>query len=210
MELIVALVLIALIGAWWIARTRARRKAQLHAAQRPPSDARPTLPEIRTGFPFERFSPSEHRVTTEPKLTGPYAEMVDQHGGVREISTQEVTALFQPVRTRLASLRKVAANSTRVSQAFGKMGGATPDLETYRGAHREAAALAEKTEGLLDLILFQTEGSSTEYDDLLERVIDVGVELEENLAFIADVESEVISGNFVSIEPVQGAKQKVK
>jgi len=209
MELIVALALMAAIVAWWIARTRAQRKTRLNAAQRAPSDGRSTLPVIRNGVSPERPSPLEDSVTTQPRLIRPYAEMADQNGGVREASAEEVTALFQPIRTRLGSLRKVAANSTRVAQAFGRTGGATPNLDIYRGAHREAAGLAEKTEALLDLILFATDGSSNEYNDLLERLIDVGLELEENLTFVADVEAKVVSGTFIPVEPVKATKARL-
>lgn len=59
----------------------------------------------------------------------------------------------------------------------------------HRRAHADAIALTAQTEALLDIMLFGSEADSNRYDELLERVVDVEMELEENLASIAKGES---------------------
>jgi hypothetical protein len=136
------------------------------------------------------------------------AEIADPNGGVREISSEEVSAYFRPVRTKLASLRKVAASSTRVAGAFAQSGGTTPNVEMYRRAHWDAVALTAETEGLLDIILFGAEADSNSYDELLERVINVEMELEESLESISRTEAQIASGEFLPFQSVRTAKPK--
>lgn len=208
MELIVAVALLAIFGAWWIVRAKAGRNNEQVAHQQTKLEDSPTL---LTSLPPESSSP--HQTTAaaaKPQRDRLFAEMADPNGGIREISSDEVSAYFRPVRTRLASLRKVAANSTRIAMAFAQSGGATPNVEMYRRAHRDAVALTAETEGLLDIILFGTEADSNSHDELLERVIDVEMELEENLELIAKTEAQIASGNFLAIQSVRTTKPKAQ
>lgn len=196
MELTAAVALIALICAWWIIRAKARQQAN----PRPTADYRPIRPALRTDLPPENTCPSEPVVTAEPKQARPYAAIADPSGGVREISAEEVSALFRPIQTMVASLRKTAVNSTRVAQTFAQSGGPTPVVENYRRAHREAVGLTEKTERLVDVIYFENEASLKKYQEVLDRIIDVEMELEDNLALIAEVEHKIASGDFLPIK----------
>lgn len=208
MELIIAAALIAVIVAWWFARSKARRDKT--AAQRPTPDYKPIPPALQPDLPAENASPSEPASPSQADLVRPYAEIADPGGGVRDISAEEVSAYFEPVRKKLASLRKVAANSARTAQAFSQNGGATPDVGVYSRAHKDALSLITETESLLDIILFDADSSSTKYYDLLESAVDVEAELEENLADLADIAAEIASGNFLANEPVRAARQKAQ
>ena len=210
MEIIVALALIALFGAWWIIQSRAGGKSQEITDQRQATDHLPGVPTPRTDLPLEGLSARETEFIGHSTQSLPYAEIVDPNGGVRQISSDEVSAYFRPVQTKLASLRKVAVNSTRVSRAFAQSGGATPSAETYRRAHRDAVALTAETEGLLDIILFGAEADANGHDELLERVIDVEVELEESLGLIAKTEAQIASGNFLPVGSMRTAKLKAQ
>lgn len=208
MELFVAAALIAVIVAWWFAWSKAQGART--ADRQPTPDYRPIPPAHRTDLTAENTSPSEPASTSQPEQVRPFAEIADPHGGVRDISADEVRAYFEPIRKKLASLRKVAAYSARIAQAFSQNGGATPNVETYHQAHKDAVALTAEIEGLLDIILFEADSSSNRYYDLLERVIDVEVELEENLADIADIAAKIALGDFLPNEPVRAAKLKAQ
>ena len=199
MELIAGAALIALICAWWIFQAQARHQAKNTATQGPAADY-PIPPALRADLPPENTSYSDPGGTPELKRISSYAEIVDPSGGVREISAEEVSALFRPIQTKLASLRKTAVNSTRVAQTFAQSGGPTPLVESYRSAHREAITLAGKTERLIDIILFENEAGLNEYQELLDRIVDVEIEIEDNLALIRDIENEIASGDFLPIK----------
>lgn len=196
MELMVAVTLLALFGAWWIVRSKTNRNSGQVARQRTTLERSLTPPTLLTNAQSERPAPQNTLAPAEPQPALAFAEIVDPRGGVREISAKEVSAYFLPVRTKLASLRQVAANSTRVAKAFEQSGGPTPHLELYRSAHTDAVALTAETAGLLDIMLFASQADSNSYDDLLEYVIDVEIELEDNIATIVHVESEIASGRF--------------
>jgi cytoskeletal protein RodZ len=208
MELIVAVALLSLFGAWWIARARASPKVEQAEKQQAEAEYSSNFATPLTDVQSERKPPQDASAPAEPQRDRPFAEIADPNGGVREISADEVTAYFQPIRTKLASLRKVAANSTRVAKAFAQSGGATPNLETYRRAHRDAVALTAEIEGLLDIILFEAEADSNRYDELLERVIDAETELEESLESISRTEAQIASGVFLPVQSIRTAKPK--
>jgi hypothetical protein len=210
MELIVAVALLALFGAWWIARVKAGRNVEQVDEQQTTPEYRSTPPTPHTNLQPEGLSHYQTPANAKPERDHPFAEIADPNGGVREISADEVSAYFRPIRTKLASLGKVAANSTRIARAFAQSGGATPDVETYRRAHRDAVALTAETEGLLDTILFGAEADSNSYDELLEQVIDVEMELEESLELIARTEAQIASGDFLSAQPKRMAKSKAQ
>ncbi|HEY0032419.1 MAG TPA: hypothetical protein VGB81_04070 [Devosia sp.] len=189
MELIVTVALLALFGAWWIARGKTGRSGKQITFQQATPELSSTAPKLPIEGQFETRSPPDIVASTERKGFSPFAEIADPNGGVRGISAEEVSAYFRPVETKLASLRKVAANSTRVAKAFERSGGLTPSVDMYRRAHADAIALTAQTEALLDIMLFGSEADSNRYDELLERVVDVEMELEENLASIAKGES---------------------
>ena len=126
MELIAGAALIALICAWWIFQAQARHQAKNTATQGPAADY-PIPPALRADLPPENTSYSDPGGTPELKRISSYAEIVDPSGGVREISAEEVSALFRPIQTKLASLRKTAVNSTRA--------GGRPLLSKAIGAH---------------------------------------------------------------------------
>jgi hypothetical protein len=196
MELIVAVALLSLFGAWWIARGKASRNVEQVAKQQAGAEHSSIPPTLLTDAQSERKPPQDTSAPAEPQRDRPFAEIADPNGGVREISADEVSAYFQPIRTKLASLRKVAANSTRVARAFAQSGGATPNVAMYGRAHGDAVALTAETDELLDIILFGAEADSNRYEELLERVIDVEMELDEDLASIGQVEIEIASGRF--------------
>lgn len=60
------------------------------------------------------------------------------------------------------------------------------------------------------MILFGSEADSNSYDELLERVIDVEIELEENLQFIARTETQIASGDFLPVQSVRTVKLKAQ
>ena len=208
MELIVGAALIIVIVAWCFVRS----KAQAHqtVARRPTTNRQPTPSALHTDLPSKNTSPSEPTSTFELEQAPPYAEIADPRGGVRNISAHEVNTYFEPVRKKLASLRKVAANSTRTAQAFRQNGGATPDVGKYRQAHEDAIALTAETERLLDTILFESDSSSIRYSDLLESVIDVELQLEENLTDIGDIEAGISSRNSSADDPLSALRHRAQ
>ena len=200
MELMAAVALIALICAWWIVQAQGQQQAKNTTTQQPAADS-PSIPAApRTDLPPENASHSKPGGTLELKPIRPYAEIVDPNGGVREISAEEVSALFRPLERMFASLRKTAVNSTRVAQNFARSGGPTPDVESYRSAHRGAVTLTRETERLLDIILFGEEADQQKYQELLDRIVDVEMEIEDNFALIRDIENEIASGDFLPIK----------
>jgi hypothetical protein len=200
--------LLVLFGAWWIVRAGAKRTGSETAREQTTPERGFTPPTLLRGSPSESLAPQDTTAPAEPRQASPFAEIVDPKSGVREISAEEVSACFRPVQTKLTSLRKVAANTSRVANAFERSGGPTPNVEMYRRAHIDAVALSAQTEGLLDIILFAAPADAKSYDDLLERVIDVEIEMEENLATIVHVEAEMAAGGFHTGEQVglRGAK----
>jgi hypothetical protein len=80
----------------------------------------------------------------------------------------------------------------------------------YRRAHRDAVILTAETEGLLDIILFGAEADSNSHDELLERVIDVEMELEENLELITKTEAQIASGDFWPVQSARTTKPKAQ
>jgi hypothetical protein len=208
MELIVAVALLSLFGAWWIARGKASRNVEQVEKLQAGAEHSSIPPTLLTDAQSERNPPQDTLPSAEPKGNRAFAEIADPNGGVREISSEEVSAYFRPVRTKLASLRKVAVNCTRVAGAFAQSGGTTPNVGMYRRAHGDAVALTAEIEGLLDIILFGAEADSNSYDELLERVINVEMELEESLESISRTEAQIASGEFLPFQSVRTAKPK--
>jgi cytoskeletal protein RodZ len=199
MELMVVAALLVLFGAWWLVRAGTARTSSETAREQTTPERGFTPPTLLRESASESLAPQDTTAPAVSRQASPFAEIVDPKGGVREISAEEVSACFRPVQTRLASLRKVAANATRVANAFERSGGPTPSVEKYRRAHTDAVVLTALTEGLLDTILFAAQADAKSYEGLLERVIDVEMKLEENLATIAHVESERALGRFRSV-----------
>jgi hypothetical protein len=101
MELIVAVALLAIFGAWWIVRAKAGRNNEQVAHQQTKLEDSPTSPTLPTSLPLESLSPHQFTAEAKPKRDRPFAEIADPNGGVREISSDEVSAYFRPVRTSL-------------------------------------------------------------------------------------------------------------
>ncbi len=209
MELIFAVALLALFGAWWIIRAKAVRNHEQVENQQTP-EHRSTPPTLHTNLQPEGLSPHQSPAPAKPERDHPFAEIADSNGGVREISADEINAYFRPVRAKLASLGKVAANSKRIARTFAQNGGTAPNVETYRRAYSDAVALTAETEGLLDIILFGAEADANSYDELLERVIDVEIELEESLELIARTEAQIASGDFAPVQLKSTPKPKAQ
>jgi predicted nucleic acid-binding protein len=143
----------------------------------------------------------------QPKAPASYATILE-NGHYRDLSSQEVTALFAPYRERLKQHKAAVKKAEKAAAQYEE----TCRIDNKTISEIEAAFATAKLDddlvmALWDSLFFEREESGEKYYAFYEDVALAADELEEALSHIRDTADLIRGGD---LEPIESAKPKPK